>query len=232
MVIGLGSGSTASWLVKCLGERIRRENLEFRAVATSSEIAVLAKSEKLSVIPLNEISTIDLTIDGTDEFDSNFDLVKGGGGALLGEKIVAAASDRLVIIADNRKQVPVLGKFPLPVEIVKFGWKLTRAKIGDDLSLTNLDDSRIVLRARGNEPFISDYGNYIVDLHLSTINNARQLDERLNQIPGVVENGLFVDYADVIVVGHSDGLVEIHTAQSGSVVTRKVDIRSMASANR
>ncbi|MCY4345728.1 MAG: ribose-5-phosphate isomerase RpiA [Aestuariivita sp.] len=225
MVVGLGSGSTASWLVKCLGERVRRENLEFRAVATSKEIAELAESEGLQVTSIEEVLAVDLTIDGADEFDLNLNLIKGGGGALVGEKIVACSSQQIIIIADYTKQVRVLGRFPLPVEIVQFGWKLTRELIRLELSLLGWDDSEVVLRTKGTEPFVTDHGNYIVDLHLSEIEDVYDLEKSLNEVPGIVENGLFLGFADQVICGHTDGVVEIYDGE-GPPDTRKIDISS------
>ena len=133
MKIGLGTGSTAAWLVQCLGEMVREEGLSVTCVATSNETATLASEVGLQTVPLEEVKWLDLTIDGTDEFDESLALIKGGGGALLREKIVATASDRMIVIADASKRVAGLGKFPLPVEVVPFGLSVTQNLIQEML---------------------------------------------------------------------------------------------------
>lgn len=212
MKVGLGTGSTAAWLVRCLGQRIRDEGLSIAAVPTSTRTAELARSVGIEVSSLEHAGWLDLTIDGADEFDEAFNLIKGGGGAHLQEKIVASASDRMVVIADPGKAVAQLGAFPLPVEVIGFGWTATRALIEETLDGLDVQGREVSLRMAGDTPFRTDEGNLVLDLHLGRIRNPRQLALVLNQIPGVVENGLFIDICDAVVIGHPDGRVEIRDA--------------------
>ncbi len=142
---------------------------------------------------------LDLTIDGADEFDANLNLIKGGGAALLQEKIVATASDRMIVIADAAKEVAQLGAFPLPVEVIPFGWQTTKALVEETLVGLDVLGRDVTLRMNGDSPLVTDEANFIIDLHLKRIGNPRQLALVLNQIPGVVENGLFIDICDVVV---------------------------------
>ena len=203
-------------MVRCLGELVREDGLKVKGVPTSSRTAELARKVGIEVISLDEAKWLDLTIDGADEFDPDLNLIKGGGGALLQEKIVATASDRMVVITDASKKVETLGAFPLPVEVVPFGWQTTKALIEETLSGLEVLGETATLRLNGQAPFVTDEGNYIVDLHLHRIANARQLALILNQIPGVVENGLFIDICDVVVIGHGDGRVEVDDINSGT----------------
>lgn len=224
MRVGLGTGSTAAWMVRCLGERVREDGLNITGVPTSTRTAALAREVGIEVVTLDEARWLDLTIDGADEFDGEFSLIKGGGGALLQEKIVATASDRMVVITDAAKEVKALGAFPLPVEVVPFGWQVTRRLIEEVLSGLDVLGRETSLRLDQGRPFVTDEGNYIVDLHLKRIANPRQLALMLNQIAGVVENGLFIDICDVVVIGHGDGQVEVRDITDGSVRTERVDI--------
>lgn len=224
MRVGLGTGSTAAWMVRCLGELVREEGLRITGVPTSSRTAELARQVGIRVVSLDEAKWLDLTIDGADEFDSDQNLIKGGGGALLQEKIVATASDRMIVIADVAKEVAQLGAFPLPVEVVPFGWQTTKALIEETLVSLDVLGRSVTLRMNGERPFVTDEGNYIVDLHLHRIGNARQTALVLNQIPGVVENGLFIDICDIVVIGHGDGRVEVRDINSGEVETDRIDL--------
>lgn len=219
MKVGLGTGSTAAWLVKCLGERVRNEGLTITAVATSNQTARLAADVGITVSSLNEVRWLDLTIDGADEYDAELNLIKGGGGALLQEKIVATASDRMIVIADSTKRVETLGAFPLPVEVLGFGMETTRLLLEEMLDGLDVMGNKAVPRMNGDKLFVTDEGNHILDLHLGRIGNARQLALILNQIPGVVENGLFIDICDVIVTGYGDGRVETRDINSGETDT-------------
>ena len=201
MKVGLGTGSTAAWLVRCLGEEVRDNGLRIKGVPTSTRTADLAREVGLEVISLDEAKWLDLTIDGADEYDSNLNLIKGGGGAHLQEKIVATASDQMIVIADVTKKVETLGAFPLPVELIPFGWQTSKTLIEETLTGMDVLGQTTSLRMNGDSPFVSDEGNFILDLHLNRIGNARQLSLVLNQIPGVVENGLFIDICDAVVVG-------------------------------
>jgi ribose 5-phosphate isomerase A len=224
MKVGLGTGSTAAWMVRCLGERVRQEGLKIQGVPTSTRTAELARQVGIEVISLDEAKWLDLTIDGADEFDADLDLIKGGGGALLQEKIVATASDRMIVIADAAKEVSTLGAFPLPVEVIPFGWQTTKALIEEMLENVDVLSRQTTLRMNGEAPFVTDEGNFIVDLHLGRIGNPRQLSMVLNQIPGVVENGLFIDICDIVVIGHGDGRVELRDVNQGIIEEGLIDL--------
>ncbi len=215
MKVGLGTGSTAAFLVKCIGERIASEGLDITGVATSTATAKLATDVGIKITTLDEARWLDLTIDGADEYDADFNLIKGGGGALLQEKIVATASDRMVVIADATKKVDTLGAFPLPVEVLGFGMKTTQMLLEEMLEGLDVMGNRAVPRMKGEALFVTDEGNHILDLHVGRIGNARQLALVLNQVPGVVENGLFIDICDLIITGHGDGSVETRDINSG-----------------
>ncbi|MDF0599965.1 ribose-5-phosphate isomerase RpiA [Psychromarinibacter sp. C21-152] len=216
MRVGLGTGSTAAWMVRCLGELVREDGLRIQGVPTSTRTAELARKVGIEVISLDEAKWLDLTIDGADEFDSDLNLIKGGGGALLQEKIVATASDRMIVITDATKQVDTLGAFPLPVEIIPFGWQTTKALIEETLAGMDVLGEQATLRLNGEAPYVTDEGNHIVDLHLQRIGNPRHLSLVLNQIPGVVENGLFIDICDIVIIGHGDGRVEVNDINAGT----------------
>jgi ribose 5-phosphate isomerase A len=217
MRVGLGTGSTAAWLVRCLGEMVRDEGLRITGVPTSTRTAQLAREVGIPIISLDEARWLDLTIDGADEYDADLNLIKGGGGALLQEKIVATASDQMVVIADISKQVETLGAFPLPVEVIPFGWQTTKTLIEEMLIGMDVLGRSTSLRMNGDVPFFTDEGNHILDLHLNRIGQPRQLSLVLNQIPGVVENGLFIDICDAVVIGYGDGRVEVRDINKGSV---------------
>ncbi|MFC4213814.1 ribose-5-phosphate isomerase RpiA [Pseudophaeobacter arcticus] len=223
MRVGLGTGSTAAWLVRCLGEMVREEGLKFTAVPTSTRTAELAREVGIPVTSLDEARWLDLTIDGADEFDRDLNLIKGGGGALLQEKIVATASDQMVVIADAGKEVENLGAFPLPVEVIPFGWQTSQALIEETLVSMDVLGRSATLRMNADRAFVTDEGNYILDLHLNRIGNARQLALVINQIPGVVENGLFIDICDTVIIGYGDGNVEVRDINEGTVEREKLD---------
>ena len=209
MKVGLGTGSTAYWLVYHLAERVRSEGLEFVGVPTSKKTREQAQAEGLKLISMDDAGRLDITIDGADEFDQSMNLIKGGGGAHLQEKIVAFGSDRMVVIADETKKVNKLGKFPLPVEVLKFGSASSQKQIEELLIAQNYRDFTVQMRMEKNKPFITDEGNYIFDLNLGEIQNPRKLCVDLNIIPGVVENGLFIDVCKAVVIGYSDGTAKI-----------------------
>jgi ribose 5-phosphate isomerase A len=201
MTIGLGTGSTAYWLIMELGRRIK-EGLLFRAVPTSKKTAMLAAEHNIPLAGLNDVDIIDLTIDGADEVDSHLQLIKGGGGALLQEKMVAAASRELLIIVDHTKKVHQLGAFPLPLDVIPFGWKQVQRHVKETW---HIDAS---LRMNKDEPLVTDHGHYILDCHFKTISNPETLDYELKSIPGVAECGLFINMADMAVIGYPDGKIE------------------------
>ncbi|MGH1296606.1 ribose 5-phosphate isomerase A [Bacillus pretiosus] len=202
MKVGLGTGSTVYWTIQKLGERVK-EGLSFQAVPTSKETEVLAKQLNISLISLNDVQSLDLTIDGADEIDANLQLIKGGGGALLREKIVATSSKELFIIADESKLVTHLGTFPLPVEIIPFSWKQTERKIQ---SL----GCQTTLRLKNNETFITDNNNVIIDcIFPQNITNPANLHTQLKMITGVVETGLFVNMTNKAIIGTKNGIKEL-----------------------
>ena len=224
MKLGLGTGSTAAWMVRCLAERIREEGLKVQGVPTSTRTAELARQLGVPVVSLDEAKWLDLTIDGADEIDPMLNLIKGGGAALLQEKIVATASDQMIVIADAAKEVAQLGAFPLPVEVIPFGWQTTKALIEETLVSLDVLNREATLRMNGDKPLVTDEANYIIDLHLKRIGNPRQLALVLNQIPGVVENGLFIDICDIVVIGNGDGRVTVRDINSGRVEDGSVDL--------
>jgi len=223
MRVGLGTGSTAAWMVRCLGELVRDQGLKIKGVPTSTRTAELAREVGIDVISLDEARWLDLTIDGADEFDASLNLIKGGGGALLQEKIVATASDQMIVIADVGKEVETLGAFPLPIEVIPFGWETTKSLVEEMLISMDVLGRDATLRMNGDRPFITDEGNYILDLHLGRIGKANQLAMVLNQMPGVVENGLFIDICDIVIVGYGDGRVETRDINDGTVAEDRLD---------
>jgi ribose 5-phosphate isomerase A len=205
MVVGLGTGSTAKHMVIALGEKVRA-GMKLRGIPTSHDTAELARKCGVPLIDAENTWTIDVAIDGADQVDPHFNLIKGGGGALLKEKIVAASAKQFIVLVDHTKRVPVLGHpFPLPIEVVPFGWGSTAREI------EVLTKSKVTLRQRNGAPFKTEAGHVIVDVHLSRIDNPREFEIFLNQIPGVVETGLFVGRTDLLIVGTPQG-VELHRA--------------------
>ncbi|NGZ95836.1 MAG: ribose 5-phosphate isomerase A [Nitrospira sp. WS110] len=207
MVVGLGTGSTAKHLVLVLGERVR-SGMKLRGVPTSQETAALARDCGIPLLDSENRWEIDVAIDGADQVDPEFNLIKGGGGALLKEKIVAASAKQFIVMVDHTKQVPVLGgSFPLPIEVIPFGWGSTAREI------EVLTKSRVVLRERNGSPFRTEAGNLIVDVHISHISQPGELETDLNLIPGVVETGLFVGRTNVLIVGTPQGVQTLHVPQ-------------------
>lgn len=204
MKLGLGTGSTAAWLVRLLGARNKIESMVIRATATSSVTTELAQRVGLEISDLDDLGRLDLTIDGADEFDPLLSLIKGGGGALLQEKIVATASDRMVVITDPSKRVEKLGAFPLPVEIVQFGRETTRAMIEQRLA-DSVGPKDTAWRMNGDARFVTDEGHALLDIHMGQIENVDALSESFLSLPGVVETGLFIDIADTVVIGAPSG---------------------------
>jgi ribose 5-phosphate isomerase A len=200
MVVGLGTGSTAKHMVIALGEKVRA-GMKLRGIPTSHDTAELARRCGVPLIDTENTWTIDVAIDGADQVDPHFNLIKGGGGALLKEKIVAASAKQFIVLVDHTKRVPVLGHpFPLPIEVVPFGWGSTAREI------EVFTKSKVTLRQRNGAPFKTEAGHVIVDVHLSRIDNPRELEILLNQIPGVVETGLFVGRTDLLIVGTPQGI--------------------------
>ena len=209
MRLGLGTGSTAAWFVRALGARIRAGELTgIVGVPTSIATGKLAEHEKVPITTLDEAGWLHLTVDGADEIDPDLTLIKGGGGALLQEKIVACASDRMVVIADAGKRVDHLGAFPLPIEMVPFGWETTKAIVEEVLKDCAVEGRRTTLRLARDTPFLTDGGHLILDLHCGRIDNPARLSAKLTAIPGVIETGLFVGIADAAIIGHPEGETE------------------------
>lgn len=205
MVVGLGTGSTAAWFVKALAARGLADIV---GVPTSVATAELAQSLGLRIKPLDEVSTIDLTVDGADEIGPALSLIKGGGAALLREKLVWEASRRCVVIAEAAKRVPALGKFPLPIEVVEFGHKSTMARICDALAECDLGVAPR-LRLKDGAPVKTDGGNLIYDAACGRIEEPAALAAALKSVTGVVDHGLFLDLADLALVGTPDGVVTL-----------------------
>lgn len=204
MVIGLGSGSTAAYAIRAIGELVSKGK-KIVGVPTSVESEALARSVRIPLTTLDDHPTLDLTVDGADKFSQNLDLIKGGGGALLREKIVAAASQRILIIVDSRKQENPLGGFPVPVEVIPFG-VLPIMKRFNEL---NLKPKIRRQKSKTYLPFITDEGNLIVDLDVENIPCIKTLTHQLD-FPGVVEHGLFLDLADEVYMGVGDQVEVFH----------------------
>jgi len=205
MTLGLGSGSTAEIFIEKLGERVAG-GLKVQGIPTSHNTAACAKEHQVPLIEADKVERIHLTIDGADEVDPAFNLIKGGGACLLREKIIAYASDVMAVIVDNSKMVETLGAFPLPVEVDPFGMALTAEQIYTALKTTGCHEAQTVLRQLkdGSGPLITDGGHYILDVKCEKIPNPLDTAHLLNQIPGVMEHGLFIDLADVIIIGEAD----------------------------
>ena len=223
MKVGLGTGSTAAWLVKHLAEMVQKDGLRIQAAATSVQTATLATELGIKIQSLDELGWLDLTIDGADEFDRNFNLIKGGGGALLREKIVARASDQMIVIADITKDVATLGKFPLPVEVIPFGMESSSTLIERALLDLGYQTAKPVLRERNGKAFVTDEGNHIFDLHLDTVLDPAVLSQTLNDIPGVVENGLFLNMCETVIIGYEDGSSETRSLVDGALMSSRAD---------
>ena len=199
MIVGLGTGSTAEFAVKKIGELVRN-GLSIRGIPTSDATKILAESEGIPLIDFSETMFIDLTIDGADEIDANLNMIKGGGAALLREKIVASASREEIIIVSSSKLVQQLGAFPLPVEVIPFGWQVVFNQLE---SLQGNPE----LRLKQGQPSVTDQGNFIVDCHFRKIENPEQLEQHLNMIPGVVENGLFINLCTRMIMADGENII-------------------------
>lgn len=206
MLLGLGTGSTSAHFVRLLGERVR-QGLRVKGVPTSEATRNLAEQVGVPLLEISQVDQLDLDIDGADELDPQFRLIKGGGGALLREKIVAAASGNMIVIADDTKAVDVLGAFPLPVEVTRFGFSLTQKRVSEALRETGCAGHEVALRVSGksNEPVITDGGNYILDAHAKRIARPEALGAALKNIAGVIEHGLFLGLARTVIIGKAKG---------------------------
>ena len=201
MLIGLGTGSTAYFMVKKVGELVRN-GLKIEATATSYETEQLAKEEGIPLRELKDINQLDLTIDGADEFTDNLDLIKGGGGALYREKVVASISRELIIITDPRKHVQKLGAFTVPIEVVPFGHEITRKRI-------EALGAKVNLRQGKGQVYKTDNQNLIFDCDFGLIDEAGKLDQQLKSLIGVVETGLFIGMAKRVIMAHPDGKIQL-----------------------
>lgn len=206
MTVGLGSGSTAEVFVSKLGEQVR-DGLNIVGIPTSEQTAKLAEEVGITLKEIDHVDRVHVTVDGADEVDGRFQLVKGGGGCLLREKIIAHASDLMVVIVDETKLKAQLGSFPLPVEVDPFAFTITAKKIYDALRASGVPHADVSLRRRGDglEPFLTDGGHYILDCGCEAIPDAAGLADRLLHIPGVIDHGLFIGLARVVIVGEDRG---------------------------
>ena len=210
MIVGLGTGSTAAYAIKRIGARVAEENLQIRAIATSQRSEDLARELNIPIVSFEEIEQIDLTIDGADEVDEQLNLIKGGGGALLREKVVATNSRELIIIVDETKLVKRLGKFPLPVEVVPFALPVVKRQLEQLGCAANL-------RMQNNNNYITDNGNYILDCSFGEITLPAQLHDAIKAITGVVDNGLFIQLAKTVIAAYEDGSIQLFDNEKRSL---------------
>jgi ribose 5-phosphate isomerase A len=201
MIVGLGTGSTAKFAIEAIGDLVK-DGLKIKGIPTSKASENLAAKLNIPLVTLNEVESIDLTIDGADEFDPDLNLIKGGGGALFREKIVAYNSKRVVIITDNSKKVDVLGNFPLPIEVLPFA----RKPVEHELTNLGLNPK---LREKDGEPFLTDQGNIILDCHSGILPDCYRLAGQLNPIPGIVCHGLFLGLVDEIITATGEKINRI-----------------------
>ncbi|AIY14273.1 ribose-5-phosphate isomerase RpiA [Cellulophaga baltica] len=200
MTIGLGTGSTAAYMIRHLGDRIKKEGLTLYGVPTSKATEKMAQENGIAILSLDDVEKIDLTIDGADEFDPYLQLIKGGGGALLREKIIASNSEYNIIITDASKQVNRLGKFKLPIETIPFATQ----QIAAQLQKRGLEP---VLRKQGTVAFTTDENNYILDLNIESYYNLEQLNQELMATPGIVETGFFLTTTDLVLMGKGSKVI-------------------------
>ncbi len=201
-IVGIGSGSTVAHFIRLLAEQVKK-GLRIRGIPTSEYSRLEAARLGISLTTLDECQQIDVTVDGADEVDPQLRLIKGGGGALLREKIVASVSKRLVIVADSTKTVPVLGRFPLPVEVIKFAQAVLKKRI------EALGAQVALRRAANGDPYVTDENNHILDCRFGTIGDPDRLGQQLSNMPGVVEHGLFIGMASVALVAEGSEVVEV-----------------------
>ena len=201
-IVGLGTGSTAAYFIRLLAEAVNK-GIRIRGIPTSVQAGELASSLGIPLTTLDECQEIDVTVDGADEVDPQLRLIKGGGGAMLREKIVASATKRLLIVADASKRVPVLGKFPLPVEVIRFAQALIAKKI------TALG-ADVQMRLKNGNPYVTDEGNHILDCRFGSIPDADALARALSEMPGVVEHGLFIGMASTVLFATDSDILELH----------------------
>ena len=208
MVLGLGSGTTSHFFVRELGRHVGN-GLDVTCTTTSNSTSEVARQVGIDVYDPNDLGKIDLTIDGPDEIDKDFNMIKGGGACLLWEKIIAHSSTRNITVCDETKIVTNLGAFPLPVEIVRFGWKQTDRLVKNVISSNYSEHVETYLRSVDSQPVVTDSGNFILDCKCERIMDPGKLEKELNMIPGVVENGLFTRESTAMVIGKFDGTVDV-----------------------
>ncbi|MGP2492483.1 ribose-5-phosphate isomerase RpiA [Mesorhizobium sp. PUT5] len=211
MRLGIGTGTTAEEFVRLLAEKVGA-GMNVVGVPTSERTAALCMELGVPLTTLEETPELDLTIDGADEIDPSLTLIKGGGGALLREKIVAAASSRMIVIADRSKLVETLGRFPLPVEVNRFGLRATEIAVSKAAAALGLEGP-IALRMTGSQPFVTDGGHFILDASFGRIPDTRALSDALHAIPGVVEHGLFIGLASAAVIAGDDGIETVYATR-------------------
>ncbi|MBM2657253.1 ribose 5-phosphate isomerase A [Staphylococcus pseudoxylosus] len=201
MIVGIGSGSTIELLVPKIAEKLEQEQINITGVCTSNKTALIAKELGIRVVDVNDVEVIDIAIDGADEIDNNLNLIKGGGGALFREKVIDAMADRFIVLADDSKCVDYLGQtFKLPVEVDKFNWLLVSKKI------KSYDNLKVIRRMVDDVPFITDNGNYILDVDLNENIEPAEMHEYLIHLVGVLETGYFLDVADQAIIGTEAGV--------------------------
>ena len=203
-VVGLGTGSTAAYFIRLLAERVKQERLRIRGIPTSDRSRDLALSLGIPLTTLDECQEIAVTVDGADEVDPELRLIKGGGGAMLREKVVASATRQLVIVADASKRVARLGKFPVPVEVIPFAQALVAKKIAALRALVQ------IRCGTDGKPYVTDENNHILDCHFGDIPDADSLARRLDDMPGIVEHGLFIGMASTVLFAKGNEIVELH----------------------
>ncbi len=201
MMVGLGTGSTAAFAIQKIGLRVKEEGLQVKAIATSEHSEAMAKELNIPIIGFEDFDKLDVTIDGADEVDENLNLIKGGGGALLREKIVSFQTKQNIIIVDETKLVKHLGKFPLPVEVVPFALTVVNRRL-EELGCTT------TLRKANGAVYITDNQNYILDCHFGEITDPAALHQTINDITGVVDNGLFIQRASIVIAAYNDGSIQ------------------------
>lgn len=204
MLVGLGTGSTVRFTIERLGEMIR-EGLQIKGVATSVQTEDLAAKCGIELLDIDAVERLDLCIDGADEIDADLNLIKGGGGALFREKMVAEKAAQMIVVADGGKVSDKLGSFPLPVEVVRFGHETTAQKLRAEANV----EPQLRMKVKGQEPFISDNGNFIYDLKFDVIDDPKSLHDKLKAITGAVETGLFINIAKLAIIGNGNAVREI-----------------------
>lgn len=203
MVVGIGTGSTAKFFTEALAHRVQTEGLVLRGVPTSRQSRALAEEWGLPIVTLTASTHPDITVDGADEFDPALNLIKGGGGALVQEKLVAVSSREMIVIADESKAVATLGAFPLPVAVVSFGWETTKERLIQRFGV----EATLRQNRDGHGPFVTDDGLYVIDLRFGSITDPAELESRIRGVTGVADVGLFVGVASRVLVGAEDGTV-------------------------